>query len=194
MNGLILSLCDHTGAWSRPYADSGYEVVRIDLQDGRDVRTMRHLGRPVRGILMAPPCTDFALSGARHWEAKGEPRLLEGLAIVDACLRTVAIYRPEWWALENPVGRLRDYLGPPAFRFDPCDFAGMGDTDSEAYTKRTCLWGNFTPPSPLFIGGDRSVEPVLGSKMHRLAPGPGRAAIRSITPDGFARAFFLCNP
>jgi len=32
---LILSLCDHTGNWSRPYADDpAYEVMRIDLLDG----------------------------------------------------------------------------------------------------------------------------------------------------------------
>ena len=27
----ILSLCDYSGAWSQPYADAGYDVVRVVL-------------------------------------------------------------------------------------------------------------------------------------------------------------------
>jgi hypothetical protein len=91
---LILSLCDLSGNWSRPYAEAGYEVIAVDLARGQDVRLLRHLGRPVWGILAAPPCTHFARVGARFWEVKGEAALLEGLAVVDACLRAVAIYRP----------------------------------------------------------------------------------------------------
>jgi site-specific DNA-cytosine methylase len=113
--GLILSLCDHSGVWSRPYREAGYRVSCVDLQDGQDVRLMPHIDEPVHGILAAPPCDHFAVSGARWWEAKGEQPLLDGLAIVDACLRAVAIYRPEWWVLENPRGRLSRYLGPPAW-------------------------------------------------------------------------------
>jgi hypothetical protein len=37
------------------------------------------------------------------------------------------------------------------------------------------------------------VEAVEGSKMHRVAPGPQRAAIRSATPMGFAQAFYEAN-
>jgi hypothetical protein len=40
----------------------------------------------------------------------------------------------------------------------------------------------------------RPVEAVEGSKMHRLPPSPDRAALRSVTPGGFARAFFEANP
>ena len=158
----ILSLCDLTGNWSRPYEEAGYDVIRIDLANGRDVRLLEHLGRPIHGILAAPPCDHFALSGARWWDGKGESAVIEGLSIVDACLRAVAIYRPTWWALENPVGRLRRFLGEPAFRFDPCDFG-------DPYTKRTCLWGHFTPPVPLVSAAARNpVLPTLGSMMHTM--------------------------
>jgi hypothetical protein len=186
----ILSLCDLTGNWSRPYEAAGYEVLRVDLQRGEDVRLLRHLGRPIHGILCAPPCDHFAASGARWWEGKGEAAILSGLAVVDACLRAVAIYRPEWWALENPVGRLRRYLGPPAWAFDPCDF---GLTPGDAYTKRTHLWGHFTPPVPLVSTVARNpVAPTLGSKMHRMSS--SAKAARSETPAGFARAFMEANP
>jgi hypothetical protein len=184
----ILSLCDHSGAWSRPYAEAGYDVIRIDLQNTppRDIRTLKYINQRIHGILAAPPCTHFAGSGARWWAAKGESALIEGLALVDACLRAVAIYRPAWWVLENPVGRLRDYLGPPQFRFHPCDYG-------DPYTKYTCLWGDFIPPLPLFVEAARNpVAPTLGSMAHRLWS--SRANERSETPGGFARAFFQANP
>lgn len=135
----ILSLCDYTGNWSQPYLEAGYDVQRIDLQHGGDVRLLRHEGREIHGILMAPPCTHFARSGAQYWKSKGDAALLDGLSIVDACLRMVVLYHPKWWALENPIGRLADYIGPPSFKFDPCDFG-------DPWTKRTWLWGTFAPP------------------------------------------------
>lgn len=188
MNGLILSLCDYSGVWSRPYEEAGYEVIRVDLQHGQDVRTLPHRPGRVHGILAAPPCTEFARSGARHWAAKGEGPLLQGLATVDACLRAVAIYRPEWWALENPIGRLRDYLGPPAYSCDPCDFG-------DPWTKRILLWGHFTPPMPILCPSVRRVAPTMGSLVHRM---PSRTLAhknrKSETPAGFARAFFEANP
>lgn len=182
----ILSLCDYSGVWSAPYREAGYEVVQVDLDHGQDVRLLEHPG-PVHGILAAPPCTHFAGSGARWWAEKGQGPLLDGLAIADACLRFVALCNPRWWVLENPVGRLSRFYGPPDFTFNPCDYG-------DPYTKRTCLWGRFTPPTPLFIGRDESVEPTEGSKMHCVPPGPNQARIRSKTPEGFARAFFRCNP
>lgn len=186
MRGLILSLCDHSGAWSRPYAEAGYDVRRVDLQDGQDVRLLERIAEPVHGILAAPPCNHFAASGARWWAGKGDPAILEGLAVVDACLRAVAIYRPVWWALENPVGRLRRWLGPPAWSFNPCQFG-------DGWTKRTHLWGHFTPPHPLFSMQAREpVEAVQGSRMHRMSS--RWKGQRSETPAGFAIAFFQVNP
>jgi hypothetical protein len=137
---------------------------------------------PVHGILAAPPCTHFAGSGACWWERKGEEALLEGLAIVDACLRVIMALEPVWWCLENPVGRLYRYIGPPVMTFQPCDYG-------DPYTKRTCLWGDFNTALPR-----NPVEPTEGSKMNLLPPSPDRAAKRSVTPRGFAKAFFAANP
>ena len=177
----VLSLCDHSGTWSKPYRDAGYDVVQIDLQRGDDVRLFRALPFPVRGVLAAPPCTEFARSGARWWPAKGEQPLLDGLAVVDACLRIIAVHKPIWWALENPVGRLRHYLGAPRMAFDPCDYG-------DGYTKRTQLWGDFREPMMAKVP---VTEP---HRIHYAAPGPDRAAFRSVTPAGFAQAFFEANP
>ncbi len=51
----ILSLCDYTGNWSQPYVEAGYDVVRVDLQHGGDVRLLQKDTSPVHGILAAPP-------------------------------------------------------------------------------------------------------------------------------------------
>lgn len=184
----ILDLCGGTGAWSAPYREAGYNVIVIDAKNGQDVRLLKPFPYPVRGILAAPPCTHLAGSGARWWEEKGESALLESLSIVDACLRAVVLCRPNWWALENPVGRLSRYLGPPAITFDPCDFGGWPGGDGDNYTKKTCLWGDFTPPEI------RRIRPTDGSRMHRMPPTDNRWELRSMTPTGFARAFFEANP
>lgn len=187
MSRLILDLCGGTGSWSKVYAENGYDVQIVDpLADGNDVRLFKKLDREVHGILAAPPCTHLAGSGARWWAGKGEEALLEALSVVDACLRIVQVHNPQWWVLENPVGRLTQYLGKPKMYFHPYEYAGYS-SDEEAYTKKTCLWGNFTEPEK------RPMEPIHGSKLHKLPPSEDRWRLRSITPQGFAQAFFEFN-
>ena len=47
----VLSLCDASGVWSQPYVDAGYDVRRVDLENGADVRLFQALPYPVRGVL-----------------------------------------------------------------------------------------------------------------------------------------------
>ena len=182
MTRIILDLCGGTCAWSAPYSEAGYDVRNITLPEF-DVRLWQgYVGLNVHGILAAPPCTHLASSGARWFRTKGESALLEALSTVDACLRIIHFCKPQWWALENPVGRLVRYLGKPVMYFDPCDYG-------DPYRKRTALWGVFNRPltSP--------VHPVSvclqGSWVQKLGKGNGYA--RSVTPPGFARAFFEAN-
>jgi len=176
----ILSLCDYTGIWGSQYEDE-YEVIYVDLQrDGSDIRLFRHTN-DVHGVIAQPPCDHLAGSGARWWKVKGDKALIEGLQLVDACLRIVVSHRPKWWVLENPVGRLRHFIGPQVCTFNPCDYG-------DPYTKRTCLWGDFVMPPKT------PVEPTEGSKMHLVPPGPDRKNIRSAAPLGFVKAFRAANP
>ena len=179
---LILDLCGGTGSWSKPYQDdSNYIVWNITLPY-EDVRLFKRPGNfYVHGVLAAPPCTHLAGSGARWWEKKGQKALLEALSVADACLRIVMLSKPKWWALENPVGRLREYYGKPVMYFHPCDYGNP-------YTKKTALWGDFNIPEK------NPVEPVEGSKIHLMPPSEDRATLRSITPKGFAKAFYEANP
>ena len=183
----ILSLCDYSGEWSRPYREAGYEVIQVDLQrDGRDVRLLQR-EKDAHGILAASPCTCFASSGA--WVKRSDEDMIDALSVVDACIRIVFACNPVWWALENPIGKLVRYLGKPKMYFQPCDYG-------DPYTKRTALWGKFTPPLPLFLGQDRSVAPTLGNSPIMKLGGKSVKTknARSQTPAGFARAFFDVNP
>lgn len=139
---------------------------------------------PVHGVLAAPPCTHFSGSGAWKWEEKDHGgKTNEALATVMACLRLIARWKPQWWALENPVGRLRRLvpsLGNPTLIFHPCDYG-------DPFTKKTLVWGNFQIPEK------KPVRPI-GSKAYELFPSEDRAILRSATPLGFAEAFFKSNP
>ena len=187
--GRVLSLFDKSGAWAEPYRERGDLVRCLDLTRGENVILEKYSESPVDVILAAPPCTHLASSGSRWWAEKGESALLESLATVDAVFRLVFALRPAVWVIENPIGRLKRFLGPPRFSFNPCEFAGWADDpESEAYTKKTLLWGEFAIPER------RPVAPALGSMMHLLPPSEERADLRSKTPQGFARAFALANP
>lgn len=205
---IILDLCGGTGAWSKPYADAGYDVRIITLPKD-DVCTYNPPCK-VHGILAAPPCTEFARCGARWWKSKPSERLEQALKIVKSCLAIIHSTGPVWWVLENPVGRLKKWLGEPVHKFHPWQYG-------DPWTKRTWLWGNFVIPSPnpsakkpvMQHKGHRSSQHKrtkdLESRMldlaharpdwvHRLPPSKDRAALRSITPPGFAQAFFEANP
>jgi len=194
---VILDLCAGTGAWSAPYKAAGYDVRLVTLPE-QDVRTYRPPKR-VHGVLAAPPCDHFSVSGAQYWKAKDKDgRTAAGLAVVDACLRVIREACPVWWALENPIGRLRKLrvaeLGEPRLVFDPCDYGGYSENpERDAYTKKTLLWGKFYYPLK------KRVEPVRacpqGSWLQKLGgKGEKTKRLRAMTPPGFAHAFFLSNP
>ena len=182
---IILDLCGGTGAWSKPYADAGYDVRNITLPD-YDVRWFGFLNMSVYGILAAIDCTDFAGSGAQYWTIKdADGRTLESLSVLDACCRIILFHNPVFWCIENPVGRLPRFLGKPKMYFNPCDFG-------DPYTKKTCLWGKFNipeknPVEPIRVCKQGSWVQKLGGKSEKTK------RLRAITPPGFTRAFFEVN-
>ena len=192
---IILDLCSGTGNWSQPYKDDGYEVIRVELKDGQDVRLFPSLPstekrppsafediRPlignVHGILAAPECTVFSAAGSR-WNRSDE-EMLSGLGLIDACIRLIHVLKPNWWVLENPKGKITKWLGDPVHTFNPNYFG-------DPYTKRTLLWGNFNMPIP-------TLETAVGAHQGSLMHTENRKETRSATPMGFAKAFKEVNP
>jgi len=190
MKKIILDLCGGTGAWSRPYEDAGYDVRVITFPDD-DVRTFNPPNN-VYGILAAPPCTMFSLARTR---AKRPRDFGEGMETVIACLNIIwhCRYKDKlaFWALENPMGYLRQFLGRPPFTFNPCDF-------EEPYTKKTDLWGYFKEPTKKPYKLTKEEEAACAINNRRLPSisdftGSKQAARRAVTPTGFAKAFFKAN-
>lgn len=196
---VVLSLFDKSGKWSEPWEEAGYQVYRFDIQSDPDMGDVNNFsteffndwfgdfeGMDIYAVLAACPCTDFAVSGARHFAAKDEDgRTVSSVKLVNKTLATIEYFKPAVWALENPVGRIEGLTGLPPWRlsFDPNH---LGDT----YTKKTLIWGRFNGDLPI-----APVEPTEGSKMHSQYGGKSMATknARSVTPEGFAYGFFQAN-
>ena len=192
MKKIILDLCGGTGAWSKPYKDAGYDVRVITLPK-YDIRIYK-APKNVYGILAAPPCTMFSL-------VRTTPKIprdfREGMELVIACLNIIWECRYKnklaFWALENPRGYLRQFIGKPVYEFQPFEFG-------HTYKKRTELWGYFNEPKKgKIVKSEHSIaisnKPFSKIPENYIIPkGVRRDAIqRAITPSGFAQAFFKAN-
>jgi hypothetical protein len=187
---IILDLMAGTGAWSEPYIQAGYDVRRVTWPQ-YDVRSYIPPRRNVYGILMAVDCTHFSGSGAQYWKYKDlDGRTLIAVMAAKSCLEIKDYYGDKlvFWALENPVGRIRKLLpeiGKPTLTFNPCDYG-------DAYTKKTQIYGMFNlpekhPVEPIKVSPEGSWLMRLGGKSDRTKE------LRSVTPPGFARCFFEAN-
>ena len=210
---VVISLCDLTGNFVRPWVEAGYDAVLVDPQHGMD-HEEHHAGRiitklaatvgealPFLGEVIRtgqvafvagfPPCTDLAGSGARWWATKyaADPMFqAKAVAVAEQC-RTLGQLSGAPWFVENPASALSRVFGKADHTFHPCDYTALEPGDN--YTKKTCLWtgGDFRMPPP-------QRDPSLGApddRIHKAPPSSARANFRSATPMGFARAVFQAN-
>ena len=192
----IVSLFDYTGNMVLPWAEAGHQCECYDIQHppglspgphknitfvGADLRDAKPFLHDVKILFAFPPCDHLAVSGARWFQGKGLRALSSAIELFAVATECAAVAGAPYM-IENPVSTISTYWRKPDHKFDPCDYG-------DPYTKKTCLWtGNgFIMPVK------QPVEPTEGSKMHFVSPGPNRAAIRSETPMGFARAVFAAN-
>ena len=190
----IISLYDYTGNWSKPYKENGYNVIQVDIKLGIDILNWdyRYI-QNVKGILIAQPCINYALSGARHFKQKDlDGRTEHSQKLVAKTKEIIDYFNPEFWVLENPMTRihkLNKWLGNPSFKFNPCDFSGYG-YENERYNKQTWLFGKFNNPVTKRLEPFQKEFPgfnKLGGKSEKTKE------LRSITPLGFSYAFFNAN-
>jgi len=197
-NKTALILYEYSGVFTNLYKELGYNTIQVDKEFGQDVRLLEY--DPVLNvecILAFPPCTYFAVSGNKYrdkekaiksdkdFQSLYEENIQEGLSCVDVVFRLIHLHRPKYWMIENPIGTLQRYIGKSKHIFSPFEYAGYLDNpENEAYTKKTCLWGDFTMPDK------KPVEPIKGSLMHTNIRDPKK---RSLSPSGFAKAFVIAN-
>jgi len=120
-----------------------------------------------------PPCTDLAVSGARHFAAKKADGRQD--AALDFVRALMAAPIPHI-ALENPVSIISSQIRKPDQIIQPWQF-GHGEV------KATCLWLKNLPklvPTDIVEGR----EP----RVHFMSPGPNRWKERSRTLAGIANA------
>lgn len=124
-------------------------------------------------IIAHPPCTDLAVSGARHFAEKiadgRQQRSLDFVQrLMDAPARHIAI--------ENPISVISSKIRKPDQIIQPWQF-GHGET------KATCLWLKNLPklvPTDIVEG--------RADRIHKMPPGPNRWKERSRTYQGIANA------
>jgi hypothetical protein len=192
MKKYVVSLCDYSGVWSKPYLDNGYNVVCADIKRGIDIFDFENWCDDLAGdtycVLIAPPCTHFTKASARYWkkyDLAGDT--YKSIEIVRCCLRIVAKLKPDIWALENPAGRivkLIPELGKPAYKFNPFDYG-------HNVSKLTYLWGDFVVPMPLYVGSYTVKD--LACWVNSVPQSKIRAEIRSRTFEGFSKSFYMAN-
>ena len=163
-----------------------------------DVRTYQP-PKNIYGILAAPPCTMFSRARTK---AKTPRDFCGAMEVVSACLKIIWESQFEnrfglrFWAMENPSGHLQRFMGRPPLKFHPYDFG-------DRYSKETFIWGMFNEPrkSPVKLNSKEIIQ--SRNNIRPLPPIPKEykqdgkmkpvQIRRSITPAGFAQAFFKAN-
>ncbi len=218
MRKIVISLFDYSGNWSNPYKKNGFEVIQIDIKNGIDIMVWDYKkqfpyekAKYVVGVLAAVPCTDFALTGAASFAEKDSSGTTQ--KSIDLAKKTMEIinyfgkahyyhygglYENKdtefFWCIENPMTRMHKLvpeIGKLKFKFSPNQFAKYSkDPKSNQYTKQTWLFGEFNNPIrnalPSLITGLRWKDSKRGDREKK-------SELRSITPDGFAEAFYISN-
>jgi hypothetical protein len=181
--------------------EHGGTYITTNVPAGSDDLNVILKGFRVALVISFAPCTDMAVSGARHFKSKlaKNPNVFHealGLAVLASTYGAP-------YMVENPVSKLATLWRRPNYIFNPCDYAGYCPEGphplypdvlppQDRYNKKTCLWtsGDFTMPPK------KHMDPVdhafhghtkLGGKSLRTKN------IRSATPRGFAEALCMAN-
>lgn len=207
---VVVSLCDYSGRWPSEYIAQGYTVVHFDLKHGDDCTdvpgTLAAVASVVSGagplaqvvgVLAAPVCTDFSVSGAQYWPTKDADGTTDrSLMLLDSCVEIITALAPVWWALENPVGRLKKLRPALPFVgwFQPHNYAALDVSGESQYTKKTGLWGTLSMPEQITHNMDPIRSCSQGSWLQKLGGKSEKTKeLRSMTPLGFAVAFAAAN-
>jgi len=176
----VLIACEYSATVRDAFRARGHDAWSCDLLPTEGDPQWHHQG-PVEPILnwywdlmiAHPPCTDLAVSGARHFPAKiadgRQQRALDFVRqLLDAPIPRIA--------LENPISVISTKIRKPDQIIQPWQF-GHGET------KATCLWlKNLPKLVPTDIVEGRS------DRIHKMPPGPNRWKERSRTYKGIAGA------
>lgn len=180
----VLVACEFSGVVRRAFRAMGHDAWSCDLLPSEDDSPYHIQGDCMRYrddydgklwdlVVAHPPCTDLAVSGARHFAAKiADGRQERALEFVRHLMRGHA----PMMAIENPISVISTKIRKPDQIIQPWQF-GHGEV------KATCLWLKNLPkliPTDIVEGRE--------ARVHRMPPGPDRWKERSRTLEGIAQA------
>jgi hypothetical protein len=190
MNVIIAG--EESGVTRDAFAALGHNAWSCDLKRSR--RPGQHYQGSWREIqwesfvlgVMHPECTDLCVSGARWFPEKRADGRQQAAIAEFLYLANAPVYAS---CVEQPIGIMSTLYRKPDQIVQPWHF---GDYE----TKATCYWlRNLPLLVPTYRTADECRE-ALGlpagtrpeARVHRMAPGPRRAELRSETYRGIAQA------
>lgn len=146
---ISLDLCAGLGGFSSAFEDAeNWRVVTVDIEEGfdpdicADVLDLRPADLPAADVVLAsPPCTTFskACPVEKYWipgtKEPDNPKTRKHITLTHHVVGLIKAIAPDYWFLENPVGRMRWILGQPAGTVSYCQYG-------KDVMKPTDLWGN----------------------------------------------------
>lgn len=176
----VLVACEYSGAVRNAFTALGHDAWSCDLLPTESFGN--HYQCPVEDVIKGlhwdlmiahPPCTDLAVSGARHFPAKiADGRQQRALEFVELLMNAPIKHI----CIENPISIISTRIRKPDQIVQPWMF-GHG------YTKSTCLW---LKNLPLLV--PTNIVEGRSDYIHKLPPSPDRWKLRSKTPEGLANA------
>jgi hypothetical protein len=196
----ILLACEESQAVTKEFRNMGIEAYSCDILNQSGGHPEWHIKGNVLEVINGgwdcmiafPPCTDLAMSGAKHFEQKRkdgrQQKSIEFfMTLVNAPIQFIAI--------ENPIGVMSSFYRKPDQIINPFDF-------NDPARKPTCLWLKNLPKLKSINFGE---APLFGEtlnkgefhttkggktlpKWYNLPPSQDRAKIRSKTFPGIAKA------
>lgn len=142
-----LDLCAGLGGFSAAFRDSdNWNVTTVDINPEfdpditADVLELSPEDLPETDVLLAgPPCTRLSKAACWHeYVIDGVPQTQttrEHLLLMFHIIGLANALSPVYWFLENPQGKLPQFLGEPTGTVTYCQYGAE-------YQKRTHLWGD----------------------------------------------------
>lgn len=146
---LCLDLFSGLGGFSAAFEDAdGWEVVTVDLEERFDpdiqanVLDLRASDLPDADvILVGTPCSGLSKAGVHHhWDGDrpASDTARDGILLAHHAIGLVRALNPDYWVLENPMGKLRKVIGLPVGTVTYCQYGAD-------WMKPTDLWGDIPP-------------------------------------------------
>jgi len=183
----VLVACEESQVVCKAFRERGHEAYSCDILPTSGDHSEWHIKDDVRNILRHdlgsepewdmvlafPPCTDLAVSGAKHFWWKRENGQQQKSILF---FEFFTYLKTPFVCIENPIGIMSTLYRKPDQIIQPWQF-GHGEV------KATCLWLKGLPllkPTDLVEGRD--------PKVWKMPPSKDRAKLRSKTYLGIAKA------